>query len=136
MAMAFFGPNSHILVSVGSDLWGEKMEDFTTFLESMIVLFGFDTVSMVLTSIILWKVIHLNMMSEFFTVIRKYWFFMAVQFGSLLATHLAPIDINFGNDVSAKYSWIHQEGWRGIIYNSTELNEEEKAALLVTNDLI
>ena len=135
MAMAFYGPNYHMIATVGSDFWGEKIEDLANLFYPMCVLFAFDTLSVVVTSIILWKVIKVDMLQETHEVISKYWAFIIIKIAQSVAPYFAGNDVNFGIDGSLKFEWITFEGRQNLIYNSTYIDFEEKSLLLSNSTL-
>ena len=76
------------------------------------------------------KVLKVNMVSEFCRVIKKYWYFMAINFAFFITTYFASKDINFGMDGKLSYTWTSNEGWIRLVNNSKVLTNEEKAELL------
>ena len=130
MMLAIYGPNSSILANVGSTYWGKKVESIGPLLYSMAILFLFDTVSMLVTSVVLWKVSNINMLQQFNDGINKYWLFLVIKVGLSMSGYFAFTDINAGMDSSGSYDWITPEGRLNLIYNSTDLSEEEKLMLL------
>ena len=121
MALAIYGPNFNILANVGSIYWGEVIENLGPLLFTMAISFVFDVLSVLATSVVLWKVASINMLQEFLGVIDKYWLFFIINSGS---------DINLGMDSSWSFDWITSEGRRSLIYNSTDLTDEEKMKLM------
>ena len=130
MMLAIYGPNSSIFANVGSTLWGERIESIGPLLYSMAFLLSFDTVSMIVTSVVLWKVSNINMFQEFHDGINKYWLFLVIKVGMSMSGYFAFTDINCGMDSSGSYNWITPEGRLNLIYNSTDLTDKEKLMLL------
>ena len=130
MAMAFYGPNYYMIATVGNEFWGEKIEDLGNLFYPMLILFSFDTLSVVVTSIILWKVIKVNMVQETHEALSKYWGFIIIKIAQSAAPYFASNDVNFGLDGSLRFEWITFEGRQQLIYNSTYLSVEEKSLLL------
>ena len=130
MMLAIYGPNSSILANVGSTYWGEKIERIGPLLYPLAFLILFDTVSMIVTSVVLWKVSNINMLQEFHDGINKYWLFLVIKVGVSMSGYFAFTDINFGMDSSGSYDWITPEGRLNLICNSTDLPDEEKLMLL------
>ena len=130
MAMAYFGPNSNMFANIGSIYWGEKIEDIGSVFVTMAVLFAFDTMSVIVTSFFLWKATNLNLLQEICNVLDKYWLFFILKLGYSMSTYFANTDINFGMDTTGNFDWIIPEGRFHLIYNSSELTEEEKMVLL------
>ena len=121
MWLAVVGPNYSILANVGSEYWGEKIVDIGPLLTSMVVLFAFDIISIIVTSFVLWKFANINMLQEFCDAIDKYWFFFIIKLGRLLSGYFALSDINFGMDSTGKFDWADSEGRQSLMYNSTDL---------------
>ena len=67
------------------------------------------------------------MFREFAAVLAKYWHFIAVKLAHLMARHFGSNDVNLGADISGKFEWITPEGRLNLIYNSTDLSDEEKS---------
>ena len=130
MTLAIHGPNSNILANVGSTYWGEEIESIGPLFYTMIVLFVFDTFSVIVTSFVLWKVTNIDMLQKFCDEINKYWLFFIIKLGLSMSGYFGFTDINFGMDSTGNYLWITPEGRQNLIYNSTELTDEEKWILL------
>ena len=64
VAMAYYGPNANILAGIRSSFWGEKIEDIGNLYSLLFILFAFDTISVVVTSICIWKAANVNMIRE------------------------------------------------------------------------
>ena len=96
----------------------------------MMILFTFDTISVIITSLLLWMAVRVNMLQEFDRVLRKYWALMFVKFACSQISFLAMSDINCGVDTSGNFQWIDDIGWRGLINDSDSLNNDEKLFLL------
>ena len=126
MALAFYGPNATLFTDIGNSFWGTPIEDIGPIFYTMFILFSFDTLSAVVNSIILWKVIKVNMLEEFVRLISKYWHFMMVKLSFNIAHYIASKDVNYGMDSSGKFEWITPEGRLSLIYNSSLLSDEEK----------
>ena len=136
MALAIYGPNPKILANVGSIYWGEVIEDLGPLLFSMVILFVFDVLSVLVTSGVLWKVASINMLQEFRDGIDKYWLFFIIKLGSFWAGYFALTDINLGMDSTWSFDWITPEGRRCLINNSIDLTDEEKMTLMTDTNLI
>ena len=94
MVMAYYGPNASMLTNIGSTYWGEKIEDVGPVLISMVILFMFDIISVVVTSVLLWKVANLNMLQEFRKCLDKYWLFLIVKLGLHLTAYFGGTEIS------------------------------------------
>ena len=130
MALAYYGPNSTLLANVGSNYWGTKIEDIQPLFVSMGVLFAFDTISAIVTSLWLWKVTKVNMLHEFNEVLGKYWLFMVITLAMQGASSFASTDANFGGDTSGRYVWAERKGWLNIVNETKYLSNEEKMMLM------
>ena len=135
MAMAYYGPNAKLFINIGSSFWGEPIDDITEVFKMMLILFLVDTMGAAINSICLWKMINLSVLQEFAAALSKYWRFMVIQFGFLMSTYLSTSDVNFGVDSSGKFEWITPEGRLNLIFNSTDLTNEEKSMLFVNTTL-
>ena len=110
VAMAFYGPNAHILSTVGNTYWSGKIEDIGYLFLVMFGLFAFDTLSAVINSLWLWKMLKLNMLHEISRILEEYWRFMAVKLAVNMMVYFSANDINFGQDRTQSFSWISEEG--------------------------
>ena len=128
--MAFYGPNTKIFANIGNTHWGKEIEDLSPIYVTMSILFGVDTMSVLINSFCLWKVLNVNMLAETYRVLSKYWYFMAIYLSTHAASMLCSFDINFGYDPSGSFPWISNDGWVTLINNSTALTNEEKAELI------
>ena len=129
MAMAYYGPNNHILSNVGNNYWSKPIEDISPIFTLMIVLFAIDTFSAVVNSLSIWMSVNVNMIREFYRVLRKYWFFMAIKLAFNVATYFQGNDINFGHDNTRRFEWISNEGWTNLVNSSNDLTDEQKRDL-------
>ena len=93
-------------------------------------LFAFDTLSALINSFCLWKMLDINMFHEFCRVLEKYWFFMGVKLAFNVVTYLFANDINGGMDKTRAFHWISDEGWMNLVNRSNDLTNEEKAELI------
>ena len=134
MAMAYCGPNSHLFVNIGSDFWGQKIEDIGAIFYLMSIVLTFDTASVVVTSICIRKMASINIFHEFEELLGKYWLVMGIKLAYLMSTYFGATDVNFGTDASSK--WITEEGRLSLINITSYLTEEEKSILLANTTLI
>ena len=72
----------------------------------------------------------MNMIQNFYQVLRKYWFYMAIKLAYYMSSMFVTLDINFGSDGTGEFKWITQQGWLELVSNSTDLTYDEKAKLL------
>ena len=128
--MAFYGPNAKIFANIGNTHWGKEIEDLSPLYVKMSILFGVDTMSFLMNSFCLWKVLNVNMLSETYRVLSKYWYFIAIYLSSNTNSNICSLDINIGYDPSASFLWITNEGWVTLVNDSTALTNEEKARLI------
>ena len=124
MTMAYYGPNAHILANVGNTYWSKKIEDIYSVLGTMAILFGFDTLNVLINSVCLWKVVRVNMTQEFCRVLRRYWYFQAIALGLNMTGYFASTDINLGVDGTQSFKWISRKGWMHLFFNSNNLTKE------------
>ena len=130
MAVAYYGPNAHILATVGNNYWSKEMEDIGYLFLVMFGLFAFDTLSAGINSFCLWKIVNINMAQEFCRMFEQYWFFMAVKLSYNMSMYFAPNDVNSGMDRSKSFQWTSDEGWRNLVNSSKDLSNEEKTELI------
>ena len=128
--MAFYGPNSNLLANIGKSHWGEAIEDLNPIYVTMSILFGVDTLSVLINCLCFWKVVNVNILAEIYRVLSKYWYFMAIYLPPQVTSMIAALDINFGLDPSGSFPWISNEGWIILINNSTALTKGEKAEII------
>ena len=129
IAMAYYGPNAHLLSNIGNTYWSEKMDDIGPLLQTMSILFVVDTLSAIITSIIFWKVLKVNMAQEYCRVLTKYWFLIAIPLDQAMSLYFATDDVNLGLDDSHTYSWISNEGRQQVINTSNVFGYEDKAMI-------
>ena len=60
MAMAYYGPNYHLFSNVGNDYWSTQMKSIRPLFVTMSMLFGIDTLSVLVNSFCLWKALNVN----------------------------------------------------------------------------
>ena len=136
MATAYYGPNAKLLVTIGSELWGEPIEDIDLLFMTMGLLFLVDTLGSLINSFFLWKAMKINILKEFRQALGSYWLFMAIRLGYSLSTYFASLEVNLGSDSSGRFIWISPQGRLSLIQNSTELTDEEKSMFLANTTLI
>ena len=133
-AMAFYGPNGSLTGNVLSNIWAyKKVNDFGRLITIQLILFVVDCLSVLFNTFLLYKFVNMNFMKEFCKAIKDYWIFLTIQLGNTITYYFAFNDISSGTDMTTKFSWITTEGRLRFIYNSTDLNEEEKVLLLFNN---
>ena len=129
-ALAYFGPNAHLMKNIGSNWFGGKvMKDIQYFYQLMILLFTIDLIGMILTGACLYQFCKLNVLQEICKVLKKYWWMIMLQLNAI-ATFLGTNDINFALDFTGNFQWITDDGRNDLIRNSSELTQDEKAKLL------
>ena len=85
---------------------------------------------MIETTSILWKLENLNMVQESYKSLYKYRLSFIIKLGYVMSPHFCATDINLGMDTTGNFDWITDEGRFSLIYNSSDLTEEEKSMLL------
>ena len=130
MAMAYYGPNAHILSNVGNSYWGKPIKTLGPLFATMSILFAVDTLSVAINSFCLWKLVKVDMFQEFCRVLSRYKFFMAINLAQKMVLCFGSTDINYGIDVTRSFQWISDEGWRNLVNNSSDITPEEKAMLI------
>ena len=128
--MAYYGVNAELFINIGSTFWGRPIVNINKIFITMRILFAVDTVSVIVNSTTLWKVMNVNMLREFAEVLGKYWYFIVIKQAYQMAFYFAGSDVNFGNDFSGKFEWITPEGRLNLLYNSTEISYDQKSMIL------
>ena len=136
IAMAYYGPNAHLLSTIGNAYWSKPMKNIGPVFITMLILFAIDTLSVVINSYLIWKFTNVNMVQSFCRVLSKYWFMLAMTLGMSMIKLFSGKDINFGSDKSKRYFWASHDGWVELVENSTDLTEVEKFRLLGNTSLI
>ena len=136
MAMAYYGPNAHILSNVGNSYWGKPIKTLGPLFATMSILFAVDTLSVAINSFCLWKIIKVDMFQEFCRVLSRYKFFMAINLAQKMVLCFGSTDINYGIDVTRSFQWISDEGWRNLVNNSSDITPEEKAMLIAEKNFL
>ena len=73
-AMAFYGPNSHVLGSVGNSYWQyQKMNDLESLMISAMKYLAIDLIGCLITSTLLWKFCGINAVNETCKMLEKFW---------------------------------------------------------------
>ena len=128
--MAYHGPNAQLLAFIGKTHWGEPIQDLGPLYQTMSILFVVDLLTVLISSFCLWKVLHLNMLAEFYQVLTKYWYFVSIYLSAVFVGAFCTIDINLGLDPTGSNQWIWKEGWINLVNASIALTNEEKAELM------
>ena len=129
-AMAYFGPNAHLIRNIGNNWFGGKiMKDLQNFYIVMLELLTIDLISMIVTVASLYHFCNLHALQETCKLLKKYWWMMMLQL-SVVAVNFGGNDINFAMDFTGKFLWITDEGRYELIRNSSKLSQYEKAMLL------
>ena len=118
-AMAYYGPNAHILGNVKNNYWGyEEVKDISYVFQMLFLLFAVDTASLFFNAFWLWTRVKINLFHEFSWILGNYWFFIATKLAMIIAANFATNDINLGMDTTRNFNWIEKEGWLGLTNNS------------------
>ena len=130
-SMAYYGFNGTLLRNIRNDYWGAKPVDDVGYLfQMMLLLFGVDALSMLVNSLILSTLANVNLYRECCRIMKKYWYFITIQFAFKMIASFATKDINLGMDSTGEWNWITNDGRISLINNSTDLSNEEKSLLL------
>ena len=105
-AMAYYGPNAELLGNVRARQWTYRIKDITWTFKVMIGLFSIDIVCLVLNASIIWIYCNMNLFKETSSVMKKYWYILAVKMVFEVWFNFYPNDVNFANDGTGEYSWI------------------------------
>ena len=110
-AMAYFGPNAHLIGNVKNDFWAyKKVEDVGRLFAIQFLLFGIDSCSVALNAILLSKFGDVALINELFKAVKRYWMIFIIRLGQSIATYFALKDMNVALDMTLKFNWISQEG--------------------------
>ena len=85
---------------------------------------------MVLNAALLSRLGNVNLIQEFSKVFKVFWIIFAISLANEVTVYFAFNDINIAMDMEMRFEWITTEGRLRFIYNSTDLSDYEKAALL------
>ena len=119
-AMAYYGPNAHILGNVKNNYWGyEEVKDISYIFQMLFLLFAVDTASLFFNAFWLWTRVKINLFHEFSWILGNYWFFIATKLAMIIAANFATNDINLGMDTTRNFNWIEREGWLCLTKNLT-----------------
>ena len=130
MAMAYYGPNYHLFSNVGNDYWSTQMKSIRPLFVTMSMLFGIDTLSVLVNSFCLWKALNVNMVSEVCRFLKRYLHLMSISLAVFITGYFTTKDINLGMDGTMYFEWISQEGWIQLVNNSNVITNEQKVELL------
>ena len=130
-AMAYFGPNAYLTGNVLSDVWAYKqVEDITRLFQIQLLLFGVDSLCVLLNHIILFKFGNVNLIRELCKIYDDYWLLIVLILPTTLVSFFARNDVNCAMDMTLSFDWITREGRLQFIQNSSQLTDYEKNVLL------
>ena len=73
-ALAFYGPNSHVLGSVGNSYWHyQKVTDLESLFIPAIEFLVIDLIGCLITTTLLWKFCGINLIHETCKILKKFW---------------------------------------------------------------
>ena len=108
-AMAYYGPNGHLLGNVKNDEWHFKaVVDARWTFTVMFGLFAIDLISLLLNSTIVWTCCKIKILDEFCTVMQKYWYIVALKMINNVYNNFLSLDVNLGFDKTFKFDWIRR----------------------------
>ena len=126
--MAYYGPNARLFSNIRNDYWSTEIEDLGPLFVTMSTLFGVDILSVMINSFCIWKFVNVNMISEFFRVLKNYWYMMALSLSANMSGYFCTIDINMGNDPTGSFQWILMRV--GSSWSITRLSQPMKKKLI------
>ena len=130
-AMAYYGPNGHLVGNVRTDLWAyEKVEDVGRLFTIQFLLLAVDCISVIVNVALLSKFGNVNLIQEFCKALKLFWMILAILLISEVTMYFGLNDITLARDMEMRFEWITTEGRLKFIYNSTDLSDYEKAFLL------
>lgn len=130
-SMAFYGPNAILIGNVGNGYWTYKpVEDIESLFTVLFSLVAVEYLIMLVNALCLWIFCKINFLKEFCRVAEKCWPILILKLSLLLYVFFATHDINLATDFTSQFNWITTEGRYNMIFNSTDLSDEEKFKLL------
>ena len=84
--MAYYGPNDDVMGDVGCTIWKFEKADGLYSLIGVLKMALFDSISVVLAGVLLWKFSRINIFQEYCKTIKKYWIHVAFHGGSFLSS--------------------------------------------------
>ena len=106
-AMAYFGPNGHLLGNVRYGDWHFKAVDDASWpFTIMLGMFAVDLISLLLNSTIVWTCCKINLLDEFCTVMQNYWYIIALKMINNIYLNFFLLDVNLAYDKTLKFDWI------------------------------
>lgn len=106
-AMAYYGPNGHLLGYKKNEFWNFKdVGDVSMTFTVMFGLFTIDLISLLLNSTIVWTCCKISLLDEFCTVMQKYWYILALKMINNIWVNFFSLDVNLGYDKTLKFDWI------------------------------
>ena len=135
-AMAYFGPNGHLIGNVLCDAWSyEKETDVPGLFQILALLFGVDLACVLLNGFLLSCYRNISLLRGFSKMIQDHWIIVAIGLANAMADYFIFNDMSNGLDMTMKFEWITSEGRLRFIYNATDLIISEKEKLLSNNSL-
>ena len=112
-----------LFLAVKNDYWGNKpVDDIGYLFQTMLLLFGVDTLSILVNGLILFILTNVILIQEFNRIMAKYWHFIAIKFALGMITNFATKDINMGMDATVELRWITYDGRISLINSSNDLS--------------
>ena len=106
-AMAYYGPNAELIGNVKNGYWQYKIDEDIS--HTFLVMFGIFLMSIVflaLNSSILWMYCKVNLLKKFCSVLKKYWYILAIKLVNGVWWQFYITDVNLANDTTGQFGWI------------------------------
>ena len=135
-AMAYFGPNGHLIGNVLCDAWAyEKETDVSGLFQILALLFGVDLACVLLNGFLLSCYGNISLIRGFSKMMQDHWIIVTIGLTNAMADYFIFNDMSNGLDMTMEFDWITREGRLRFIYNATDLIIHEKELLLSNNSL-
>ena len=128
--MTFFGPNATLMKDVGNNYFGGKaIDSVDIFYFGLVQMFAIDGFAIIVSSISLQHLCHLDLFQELCNIMKQYWMIFMIKLPSITVYYFTK-DVNLGIDDTWNLLWITDDGRNTLICNAVELKDYEKEMLL------
>ena len=130
-AMAYWGPNGHLIGNVLCDAWAyEKENDIRRLFQILGLLFGVDLACVLFNGFLLSYYGAVSLINEFSKMMQRYWLIVAIGLANAMADYFILNDMSMVLDMTMEFEWVTSEGRLSFVYNSSDLTSYEKEILL------
>ena len=115
--MAYYGPNSSLMIDIGSDyIGGKAIDNVKPVYIDMFLMLGFDVFSMIISWLSLKYFCQINLFQEFCNMMKKHWLIFVVILPGIVI-QVGSKDVNYGVDNTGQFLWITEEGRLNMTQN-------------------